>query len=104
MGWGISRQRVYNLLLRITSQALEDKDSSDGKPVSEVFCLQAAIELTITSASAWAYHSMDSRDDQASRRRCGRQDYAWSPVRERFSGPYGMTNFHNPLLKTGTLS
>lgn len=104
MGWGVTRQTVYNLLLRITCQSLEGDDSGDGKLVSEVFFLQAAIELTITSASAWAYHSMDSWDDQASRSCCGRQSYAWSSVRERISGPDGMQNFRIPLLKTYTPS
>lgn len=48
MGWGLTRLKVYNILLWITRQALEGKNSSDGKPVSEVLCLEAAIELTIT--------------------------------------------------------
>lgn len=60
MGWGATRQRVYSLLLWLTCQALEGEDSGDGKQVSEVLCLEAAIELIITSASAGAYHSMDS--------------------------------------------
>lgn len=60
MGWGITRQTVYNLLLWITCQHLEGEDSGNGKLVSEVFCFEAAIELTIISASAGAYHSMDS--------------------------------------------
>lgn len=102
MGWGVTRHRVYNLLLWLTRQSLEGEDLSDGKPVSKVFCLVAAIELTITSATARAYHSMDSRDDQASRRRCSCQGYAWSSIRKCVSGPHGMTDFHDPTPKTDT--
>lgn len=60
MGWGVTRQKVYNLLVWMTYQSLEGDDSGDGKLVSEVFCLEVAIELLITSASAGAYHSMGS--------------------------------------------
>lgn len=60
MGWGVTRQTVYNLLLWMTCQSPEGEDSGDGKLVSEFFCLEAAIELLITSASAGAYHSMGS--------------------------------------------
>lgn len=102
MGWGIARQRAYNLLLRLTRQTLEREDSRDGKPVSEVFGLEAATDLTITLASARAYHSMDSRDDQSPRRRCSSQDYAWSSVCECISGSHGITDFHEPSLKTDT--
>ena len=48
MGWGITRGKVYDLLLLITCQSLEGKDNRDRKLVSEVFCLGVAIELTIT--------------------------------------------------------
>lgn len=40
MGWGVTRHRVYNLLLWLTCQALEGEDASNGKPVSDVFCLE----------------------------------------------------------------
>lgn len=102
MGWGIARQRAYNLLLRLTRQTLENEGSSDGKPVSEVFALEAVTALTITLASARAYHPMDSRDDQSPRRCCSRQDYAWSSVRECISSSPGIRDFHEPSLKTDT--
>lgn len=102
MGWGVTRQTVYNLLLWITCQSLEGGDSGDGKLVSGFFCVEAEIELTITSAAAGAYHSMGSRDDEASRRCCDRQSYAWSSIRECISGPDGTKDFRNPLLKTDT--
>lgn len=103
MGWGVTRQRVYNLLVWIICQTRECEDSS-GQPVSGIFCPEVVIELIITSASTWAYHSMDGGDDQTSRRRCNRQGYSWSSVRECISAPYGMTNFHIPLLKAHTPS
>lgn len=80
MGWGVTRHKVYNLLLWITREALEGEGSIDEKPVSEIFYPEAAMELTIASASAGAYHSVDSPDDQASRCRCSRQGHAWSSV------------------------
>lgn len=43
MGWGVTRQKVYNLILLITCQARDGKDSSDKDQVSKVFCLRAAI-------------------------------------------------------------
>ncbi|MCJ1400968.1 hypothetical protein MMC11_004179 [Xylographa trunciseda] len=52
MGWGITRLRVYNILLWITCQALEGEDSGDEKPVSDTFCLEVAIELRITHQQA----------------------------------------------------
>lgn len=100
MGWGVTRNRVYNLLLWITCQALESKDSSDEKPVSEVFRNEAAMEVTISPASAGAYHAMDSRNDQASGRRGSCQGHAWSSVRECISGPHGMIDFRSPLPNT----
>ena len=60
MGWGVTRQKVYNLLLLITCQSLEGEDSKVRKPVSENVCLEVAIELTTTSAIAGKYHPMDS--------------------------------------------
>jgi hypothetical protein len=90
MGWGVTRRKVYDLLMLLTSQALEGEDSGDAKLVSVVFCIGVAINLTITSAKAEKYHSMDSRDDQAPRRRCSRQSYTWSSVRKRVPGSHGI--------------
>lgn len=59
MGWGVTRQTVYNLLLLITCESSEGKNSSNRKLVSDVFNLEAAIELIIASASTGPYHSMD---------------------------------------------
>lgn len=60
MGWGETRQKVYNLLLLITRQSLEGEDSKVRKPVSESFCLEVAIELTTALAIAGRYHPVDS--------------------------------------------
>lgn len=35
MGLGSTRQRVYNLVLRITRRALDDKHPGEVKPVSQ---------------------------------------------------------------------
>lgn len=64
MGFGLTRKRVYDLLRRMTCQALEGEDRKEGKAVSEVSHLLVAMELTITSASTSEYHSMDGGDDQ----------------------------------------
>lgn len=56
MGFGLTRKRVYDLLRRMTCQALEGEDPKEGKPVSEVSHLLVATELTITSASTREYH------------------------------------------------
>ena len=45
MGWGVTRQKVYNLLLSITCQTFEGKDSCNEKPVSKVYRLEAATGL-----------------------------------------------------------
>ena len=100
MGWGVTRHRVYILLLRLTCQTFVGKDSSNGKPVGKVSCLEVAIKLTIASARARAYHSVESRDDQTSRRYGSRQSHTWSSVRKRISGPHGKIDFHDPSRKT----
>ena len=47
MGRGVTRHRVYNLLLWMTYQTLEGGSASDRKPVSKIFCLEAAKDLTM---------------------------------------------------------
>lgn len=46
MGWGLTRLKVYNLLLWITRQALEGKGSRDGKPQAQEHITQWTAEMT----------------------------------------------------------
>ena len=95
MGWGITRLKVYDLLLRLTREALDGQDSSDEKSVSKLASIKQQQELNTTSARERACHSMDSRDDQAPRRRCSCQDYAWVSIRECISSSRGKAVFHD---------
>ncbi len=63
MGWGLTRLKVYDLLLRLTRQALEGEDSRDGKPVRKPSIMKLQMLLTLQSASEGARRSMDGGDD-----------------------------------------
>ena len=100
MGWGMARQRAYNVLLRLTCQTLNREGSSDEKSVSGSSSLEGAIDLTITSASARPCRSMGGRNDQSSRRRCNCQDHAWPSVRKCVPSSHGKTDIDDPSLET----
>ncbi|KAL9638273.1 MAG: hypothetical protein Q9164_001655 [Protoblastenia rupestris] len=46
MGWGITRRKVYSLLVRTTSQALEGKKSTDKEPQARGHLIQWIAEMT----------------------------------------------------------
>jgi hypothetical protein len=83
----------------MTCQALGVQHLKEEKPVSEIFHVLAARKLKPASASTRKCYSLDSRNDQYQRRRCSRQDNAWSSVRKCIPGPNGMTDFCNSSLE-----